>query len=462
MKFSFLFFIRLTKLTIAYVLVTALTLGCEPKTGSSLPAGTLQVIDPVSLQNELQIEIGESMAMIAGTTTEIAAGTQDRNIRENTLRLKIRVLDIYLKILKEDDPRLAFVYTWTSTAQLRQYLTEGRGQTLFGPAQAQAVALAKTIEANIIALGEKHFSQQAIQQAAPEIEETARSFLLNASFVSEPTAAVIVGRNMMNLAKLPLLPVTSLKRVSETPDAINRFTDIAKDFSVIVEYLPERLRWQMELLMMETESSGPVVTISQDFQRFEQTMRDISSELRTIPVEIRKEFEQSLTVIENTQPQLRETLREARAVAEQAQAVAGQTQKALETAQDTTRQAQNAADNFTQTAHAFEVAVKECRALLADFDTLRQSAAAEQPAADKGAAVSDYQAAAENFTTAAREIRSLLSDLQKPWPEHTGLKQTTTEFKKLIDTLFWRLCLLLVVGFLLAAVYRWITRHHMT
>ena len=323
-------------------LVLVLVCSCQQKKQTSNTGTLSEAIDPIYLQSELRLQMDNSLAEIMGTASEIAASTQDRQVREKCLLWKIRAYDAHQRILTISDPRAAFIFEWMAVIQLRQYFTEGAGKNIFGPAQPKAIAVAQAIEAEIIMLGNKHFHADKIEAARDDIEQQATRFSKQGEFMSEPDPRVSQNqRDLLNILQLPLLPVRSLESVSSTPNAISKFTDTTQDFATVIKQLPERTRWQLELLQLEMESSGPVAALNQRLDRLDQDLRDMIALVKTMPSD---------------------------------------------------NKFKDTADGFTETAKAFEAAAVEIQKLLADYQQLRSNSEnTDKPSSG----VEDYRKAAD-------------------------------------------------------------------
>ena len=437
-----------------------LSVGCgSRKTVSAKSPELVQAVDPIELQNQLRHHLDRHLAEWLGTASEIAANTKDRLVRENCLRLKMRSHDVYLTVLSKEDPREAFLYAWITVAHLRQHLTADTDKSMFGEGQAQALALAQRMEAELIELGKAHFPPEAIEAARDEIEEAARRFARRVPFGTRPAPVPAQEDDVIAILRLPLLPVSVIEGASSTPQAIGRFTDTAQDFATVVQHLPEYTRWQMELLLLEAESSGPVVAIVQKLDDMEKAFRDAADVIGSTPKQVRVEFEKSLEAVEKTHSQIKETVTDVRASVEQAKETAETVSRAMREFEASAQTAGKAADQFTRSAQAFEVATVEVRGLLVDYEKMR---ADKDPNAPPSAGADDYRAMADSITEAASEVRVLLAELQQPSATETSLGQAAREFRGLVDYTFWRVVALLVIIFVLALGYHWMGRRRLS
>ena len=84
---------------------------------------------------------------------------------------------------------------------------------------------------------------------------------------------------------MPFGAVTGLQGVGDTPTAINKFALTTRDFATIVRDWPERTRWQVELLLLEAESSGAISQALKRIEVLQQQMAGLSQVLAGMPTE---------------------------------------------------------------------------------------------------------------------------------------------------------------------------------
>lgn len=479
--------------TIRLLIFSAVLGGCqssptEPESkGATQQSGLKEAIgiNPLKLKSELVSFMDASLAESIAAYTDIASEYRERRIREHCLRFKMRRLDFYLTLSTVEDPREVFILNWTAFVNIRQFVTEGSGKENLGQAQARMEALSRKFEADIIALGYRHFSKEIIDAAKDDIEEAALEFSWDSPLASD--AVLQEARDDTDLVRillLPLKPISSLGNIGKlgnTPEAIDRFTDTANDFSLVIRYLPERFRWQMQMLLLEMESSGPAAAMIKQTQSVQQSVQDLIALFETMPANMRNEFEKSIEATEKSLPEFRSTLKEARVLAETTHAM-------VEDVNRTTLQAEKMAIQFTETAEAFEVAAAEIRGLIADVrewrnpgepngpslsDSPERDSGVSSPQGQKdylapkqgdsegqrrgGSVAKDYEQTAESIKAAAQEVRTLVSELQEPVNEEGSLRQVAGEFRALIKSVFWHAVALVGIIFTLALAYRFAT-----
>ena len=141
--------------------------GCQTKQKKEQLSRTqeIEVVDPQQLRADVLSFLDRVQSRYIGAMSTIAANTEDRTVREATIRMKMSVVDVVSAILREPDARPAFVYTWGFTAGGRHNVTEGGMKETFKDQQQLIIDVAKAAEEEIIQIGRKHFDDQIIDEA---------------------------------------------------------------------------------------------------------------------------------------------------------------------------------------------------------------------------------------------------------------------------------------------------------
>jgi len=324
-------------------------------------------IDSAKLSASLRLVLDNAFAEVVGTASSIAANTTDRKIRENTLLWKIRAISSFQNISLESDPRAAFLTVWASAVQLRKYLTVGQGKDIFGPQQYLAIQTAEKIESDIVELGRQFFSQKWIDEASDDVDVIADSFTSRDPYAAMDISAISDKKN--DILRILSAPLGGLQGVADTPQAINRFTTSTQIFSKIIQDLPERSRWQLELLMLELESLPTVETMVQQMGELQKSIRQISDTAKTLPAETRAEIEKLLVSLEHAQPALQSTLTEFSSAISSAKGALVQADVTVLNIRKTVESLDSVVQQFAQAAQSWEKTASEVRAALADLNT---------------------------------------------------------------------------------------------
>lgn len=400
-----------------------------------------QAVDPARLEAELNMVLDRDFARIVAMASDIAAQTAERRVRENTLRLKIRTWDAFRDAMVRRDPRLAFLEAWMSATRLRVDLTVGSWQEAFGDQQQRAIKTARDIEQDIYSLGRRHFPGDALEAARDDVEQLAASggFSLLPD-VAEPGPTGLQRLDLLKILRSPL--ARGLEGVSELPIAIDRFTEVSREFASTVDHMPEMVRWQTELLLLEMQSTGVVASALDRVDRLDRRMGQAIETVQALPGETRKQLEKGLASVEQTVPSVRATLTEARRTA----GVIDQTAEAT----------RRTSDSFAVLADKTTATLVEARALVGEFQQMQEKSSAAKPdgPAAESPDVQEYTQLVNETHATVRELRSLLADLDEPMPEQTRWSSITHDAGSLIDRAFSRLAILIVLVAVAGIVYR--------
>ena len=407
-------------------------------------------VDPVQLRLGLEQVMDQSMAAIVGTASEIAARTEDRRVRENTLRWKIAANDAFQDALLESDARLAFVRGWITAVQLRMNMTEGPARESFGENQELAVQTMKEVEASFVELGKQSFSEQTIVDAADDVE-TLGGGLSAAAFAGRLSSPRTPGNDIVEILRIPLVPVKALGAVGDTPSAINRFTEATRGTGAIVQQLPEKTRWQMELLLLEMGTTGAVARMLEEVQALRNTVEQSVASVKHLPKEARREFEASLGAIRDAEPQLSGMLRDAREVIAELNTSIAEANAAVDRTRNTLDNLDKPTDQVATVAQAWQDSIREARELVQDWDAYTSKSTARDTGDRAPTTVGDYTRMAIEMRLATEQVRGLLADLDQPAGESSSVRELSSVLNSAIEKIFWRAVILLAIA-LLAAV----------
>ena len=409
--------------------------------GKGLP----RAIDPIQLRVGVRQVIDKSIARIVANATDIAVKTEDRKIRENTVRWKIRANDDFLAVLLEPDARIAFINGWTIAVQLRKSLTDGVSKDDFGAHQQSAIATMKAVEADFVDLGRENFSLEAIDAASDDIEALGSG----GSFAASPTGKKESARkgvnDVLNMLRVPLMPVNALEAVSDTPTAINKFTEATQGIGAVMQQLPEKTRWQLELLFLEMGSTGWAASILSEVQALRATVNQTVATVQALPAEIRGEFEKSLAAVKETQPELTAMLNQAQSTIKELKATIQQAQATVEETRKLMGSLEKPAEQAVKVAESWQNSTKEVRGLIADWDAYSAKNDGSNEKKEDAISVRDYTEMAAEMREAAEQVRGLLADLGQPLSRTRAIHDVSAAANAAIDKVFQRAVLLILI-----------------
>jgi hypothetical protein len=430
----------------AVTLVVLALAGCaskqaRPPPRTDLPAGIASTqVDPVRLHNQLIIFADETAGDIAGTMSNIAAASRDRIVWEQTILFKTRVIPLLYLAAREDDPREAFLDMWVLVVRLRFYLASGVERNRFGQEQHQAIEMATETERQFLALGARFYPEAVIADLKDEVESIAgRNPITEIAGVTAVHAADAAAPKEMGalggILAIPLMPVTGVSGIKDAAGSIDSATRAFEAFTTVTQVMPEQIRWQAELLLLEIDSLDTVVKVREDLGRLSAGVESISKTAATMPQDVRRELDLALKDAEPTLDRIQAVLADARRVMEQGDAVSL---------------------NFARAAEAWDQTAQSVNEVLKTYKDL-QGPDAPPPDPNAPQQPSDLDqlaAAAEKTNAAADSLRALLAELDSGKLDNVlaragtaadaSVDHTVGRLDGLVDRLTWRA--LIVVG----------------
>jgi len=390
-------------------------------------------------------------AVISATADDIASQTDDRVVREMTLRWKLRTIPTLQDVILTDDPRMGLLDAWMICARQRIYLEEGGGKSALGDKQALALDAARMLEAEIVEVGRTLYSEAEVAEARKEIEAFAEGYPMKGRFAGQLVRASqrITAEAHPGLFGLMSIPIGGL---SETAAAIERIAHVAGVFTEIAADLPERMRWQMELALLEAERLDTTVKAVDDFGHLSRAVESLAKSAETLPAELRSECQALLTSTDASVKNIRATIDEARSLV-------AELEQPVDRTQALAKQLDQAGASWRETAKAVDAAMQTIDGI---GDREKHNAEGEKPFQ-----IADLTKAGEATRSAVIEIRALLEDLQSAKLKSTltgadgaavtSMNLATDRIERLVDVITLRT--ILVLSLFLVGLYlvRWAT-----
>ena len=411
--------VRHIRLFLLGIVCCVFTLGCHDAKEAALKTDSLSLgdkVDESAMVMGTDRLLADSYVNTVTVSAEAARTTEQMDVREGSIRWRIMTASQLDRIAAIADPRVRFTALWTFAVQLRIYFTEGENKTRFGDQQTRYIAFAKAFEASVVELGYKAFPDDVVRQTIPEIDQMARSVGVNGWFTQEVTRNARQGA-ISQLISVPLSPISGLQGVGDTPAAINRFTEAAREMTRVVNNIPERTRWQTELLLLEAQTSGAFAAALKEF------------------ADTRKAIEKLST---STAEQVRQILQDPK-LAEALQRVQLTSQEIGRTSADI-RQTLLESQAASSAAGEAAIAVRSAAEVIRGPEPATTQSA--QPGGDKFR-VADVEAAAARVQAAAVEIRQLVTDLRAG----DSVPALAAQVDHLVTRLTWSLALLIALAF---------------
>ena len=283
------------------------TLSCSILSRVSRQVQSLYPGDKTITEAELHASLFDFSESFGVLVTEgadrIALETTAPKVRRLSLLWKIRMPPAAQLAASDQNPRTGYVEAVTIAVAQRQYFEDGAGSSLFGSQQSIALDAAKEIEQNALTLGASFLPPAKLDELHSEIEVLAKQHPLRGEFLRESIQAGLskaeTGGAFDDIISLPMAPFRAIAGVESGAQAIHEFNATAAEFSEIIDQLPQRMRWQMELLSYDLQEQGGVLeqslrsfdTVAQSADRLSIVAERAPEEMRATIVNISTELE---------------------------------------------------------------------------------------------------------------------------------------------------------------------------
>jgi hypothetical protein len=183
---------------------------------------------------------------VAQTADQIAAASDDADVRLNALRWKIAATGASQHAASQMAPMLGVLDMWALTVQMRDYLAVGAGQSLFGPQQHVAVSLAVEL------------AQQAQEMArkldTPEEFATQQRFISDYAGAHPITALDFARASVIDMwAEQSGTQVKLVDTLGTIPEAMAQTGDLVRMYG---EGVPSQVLWRAQLAAQESGLSS--------------------------------------------------------------------------------------------------------------------------------------------------------------------------------------------------------------
>jgi hypothetical protein len=372
-------------------------------------------------EDDLHVSLGvwaASFASLVGTTADqIRAESQDRNVRRNAVLWQLRMIPLVRLAAFHPDAQTGYVASLALAVAQREYLTEGEGRALFGEQQAMAVDAASRLERDVAELGAGFLSRRQLSRLREQVDGVIAQHPIRGVFASEGLIHAFSDPSQREtfswVTNIPMAPFRALSGVSDTAQAVQNFNETAREFTAVLNNLPQLSRWQLELLLYDTEELETVQRALAAAESVGAGAQGLSTAAGSLPEDLGTELAAQLREAKSALAELDSALARAQALGEP----------------------------LTHVADRVAEASAQWTALLAEMR-------ADDGGAKEGGRsfdVREYEAAAVRIADASRGLRELVAEIN-------GLDASGAA--AIVDRATWRAALLIVVFFAALAAYR--------
>jgi len=362
----------------------------------------------------------------------IAAASDNLKIKRGSLRYRMRATEAFRQLLWFDRPAEAIVDLWTLCVQLRAYFTEGDGKEAFGPQQPIAVDVTEQLLKHM----ESFMAQEIRKRPFPEIREKVYKFAHDHPITGSYARFGLQPSEVPHKERAGLMswvPSVSLnpfgKGLGEGAQAIVAFGKVADRFTDVVEFLPNRLGWRLELLQYDLAESRLLREAQSSIADTNASVEDIAKTARALPASVRVELEKAFA---NLDPKLKEV-----------QATLTQVTEASASLDRTGATYDQTAKSMEAMAQKVDAAVQTFQKLMVFFMGDPDKPREAEPKEDENRKPFDilhYEQTARSMTAMAEQLQETLTTFQKLIADDRlggRVADASKETRKSVEALIW-------------------------
>jgi hypothetical protein len=205
------------------------------------------------------------------TADSITAATDDPAVHLNALRWKIGASSASLRAASQLAPMLSVIDSWALAIQMRDFLSDGAGVTLFGTQQPQAVALAADLARDAESLTRRLTSADEFAADERFVTEYARANpIVNLKFARPSIVDAWLQQHGTQVKIIDTLG-TVPEAMAEARDVVRMYGDTA----------PQQALWRIQLAAQESGVGGQ--DLQADFKRLDDHFAKLSTMVDTAP-----------------------------------------------------------------------------------------------------------------------------------------------------------------------------------
>jgi len=393
----------------------------------------------------------DSLVQVASQVDELQP---DFKIRKMSLVHRTRFRQALNTMLDRDDTIEAFIETWALTVRTTNYFKDGEGKHIFGEHQHLAITTSEKIQTEIERIGKIFLNDNTYNETQNKINKFAQANPITGNYSNTIVFVTKVqpsGQSLFNnVINLPLAPFKAMTGVDRTASAIYGLRDSANHVADVAEELPESVRWQLLLLLMEMEETKVVNTFLESMSEFSQSSVRIADSTEKLPEQMREQLSILIEEVDAKQASLQMTL-------DKAEKTAATVERSLAKANEVADSFGRTAGSVNEAAVAWEKSAEATKLALREFGKLKP--VRKDPNSKSSFNINDYRDTAETVTMAADELRTLTAEVRE-FAESDAVTKYSLAVERCTNQLTWRIVQLLLLVFVLALVYKIVVRRY--
>lgn len=211
------------------------------------------------------------IAAVAQSADQIAAASSDPEVRRNALRWKIVAASASEHAASQMSPMLALLDAWSLSVQMRDFLSSGAGQSLFGAGQPQAVTLAQDLAGEAEDMARELSLPDDFARQRSFIVEYASAHPLKGLDFARASVVDLWARESGTNAKL-------VDTLGTVPEAMAQAGDLVRMYG---DNTPTQMLWRAQLAAQDSGLSG--VDVQAELHQLNERMAEFTAIARQAP-----------------------------------------------------------------------------------------------------------------------------------------------------------------------------------
>lgn len=376
----------------ALLIVLAWTWGCT----SAQPEPTASAAErrASALRAQLDFFIEGEAVRIEDFSASVVARAEDPRVRRAAQLWKMFLIPELRSSLLRADDQAAMLHLWTRNAQIQLFFSEGNGREWFGEFADEGLVIFQDMNQRAAELARGELGEERFASASELVERYTRGHPMEADPLQAAARDSEFNQLLRDSLDKPLdvvmQPLRALNPgtgLSDTARAVKEFGATVEDVRRDLARLPEDIRWQTELLLLDLDQNQTRATAQASLTALADSAERLSRSAEALPADIEARATRLLGELEARQGELRTTLYSVRGTLEEGQAA----------------------------AHALTEAAQAIDAALSTFALLSQQLAgpprpADEPAPPPGKPfdITEYTRTAEALTASLAQLNSAL------------------------------------------------------
>jgi len=358
------------------------------------------------LRGQIEFFVDAESAQLEDLSARLGSAADTPGRRRVAQLWKMAVIPELRASLDRADDEAVLLHLWARNAQMRHYFAQGPGSVRFGEDAVLGVEVFAALSESLAALAEQELGPERFPAAKELIERYGQGHPLEV----DPMAAAehdseLAGLLRDSLGKpldvvmQPLRAINPGKGLDETARAVKEFSFTVETARRDLKRLPEQIRWQTELLMLDLDDNASRQAAQASLSALSATAEELGRTAQGLPAEVEQRVTALLAELDARQGELRATLDSARQTL-------GEGEKVVVAGEATARA-------LTGTAQAIDAVLLTLMRLNAELAGPPPPPDAPPPPPGEPFDIQDYTRTAEALTDSLRQLNTALEQVRE-------------------------------------------------